>query len=81
MHIVSDKSLQRDGYIYNEAGIGYPAGKKHSINWKHINGPLMYHSDGGIHWLTWRERFALWIGLTDEVSIDRQYRGSRKTVA
>lgn len=80
MHIVSDKSLQRPGYIYNEAGIGYPAGMTHSVNWNHIDGPLMFHSDGGLHWLTRRERLALWLGLTDEVSIDKQYRGGRKTV-
>jgi hypothetical protein len=24
MHIVSDKSLQRPGYVYNDQGVGYP---------------------------------------------------------
>ena len=70
MHFVSDKSLQRPGYVYNESGIGYPAGMKHSMVWNHIDGPLMYLSNGGLHWLTWRERLALWLGLTDEDSID-----------
>jgi len=81
MHIISDKSLQRPGYVYQPAGtgfIGYPAGMTWKINWKHIDGPLMYHSDGGIHWLTWRERFALRIGWTDEATIDKRYRGSRR---
>lgn len=78
MHLVSDKSLQRPGYVYNEQGVGYPAGKSYSMNWKHIDGPLMYHSDGGLHWLTWRERLALWLNLTDLAAIDKQYRGSRR---
>lgn len=76
MHIVSDNSLKRPGYVYNEYGIGYPAGKTWSINWKHIDGPLMYHSDGGIHWLTWGERLRVWLGWTDFDKIDKQYVGS-----
>lgn len=78
MHIVSDKSLQRPGYIYNEAGVGYPAGMKPSMNWKHIDGPLMYHSDGQLHWLTWRERLALLFRCTTVEAIDADYVSGRK---
>jgi hypothetical protein len=78
MHIVSDKSLQRPGYTYNEHGVGYPTGMKPSVVWKHIDGPLMYHSDGQLHWLTWRERLALWFGLMTEDEIDADYVSGRK---
>jgi hypothetical protein len=78
MHIVSDKSLQRPGYICNESGIGYPEGMRHSMNWKHIDGPLMYHSNGQLHWLTWRERLALWFGFATEEAIDANYVSGRK---
>jgi len=78
MHIVSDKSLQRPNYVYDDQGVGYPAGMKPEIQWGHIDGPLMYHSDGGLHWLTWRERLALWLGFTDEAAIDQAYRGGRR---
>jgi hypothetical protein len=30
---------------------------------RHIDGPLMTWA-GQLHWLTWRERLALWLGLT-----------------
>ena len=78
MHMVSDKYLQRPGYVYNEDGIGYPEGKTWFINWSHIDGPLMYHSDGGLHWLTLGERLALLFGLTTAATIDKWYRGSRR---
>jgi hypothetical protein len=78
MHIVSDESLQRPGYVYNEHGVGYPAGMTWSIVWKHIDGPLMHHSDGSLHWLTLRERIWLSLGLTDGDAIDKQYRNGRR---
>jgi hypothetical protein len=31
------------------------------INWRHIDGPLMTWA-GQMHWLTWKERFLLWLG-------------------
>lgn len=31
----------------------------------HIDGPLLYFSDGQIHWLTIPERIQLWFGLTN----------------
>lgn len=32
-----------------------------SVQWNHIDGPLLSWA-GLMHWLTWRERFAVWIG-------------------
>ena len=72
MHIVSDKSLQRPGFIYNKYGVGYPQGGQPFINWKHIDGPLLYARDGQLHWLTLWERFCMWIGVDDIYSIERK---------
>jgi len=33
------------------------------VTWKHIDGPLMSWA-GRLHWLTFRERVALWFGRT-----------------
>jgi hypothetical protein len=73
MHIVSDKSLQRPGYDYVN-GVGIPKGVRPFINWKHIDGPLLYTSDCGLHWLTYRERIKLFFGLTTIDEIDRAHR-------
>jgi hypothetical protein len=74
VHIVSDPSLQRPGYVYDEMGVGIPIGLKPKVNWKHIDGPLLYTSDAGLHWLTWRERFMLMIRATDIETIDKERR-------
>ena len=42
------------------------------INFRHIDGPMLMWA-GNIHWLTWRERIALWLGRTDADRIARQY--------
>jgi hypothetical protein len=72
MHIVSDKSLERPGYVYNN-GVGYPIDMTHEMVWDHIDGPLMYLSNGQLHWLTLRERLALWLGLTTEQAINDKH--------
>lgn len=74
MHIVSDPSLQRPGYVYDKHGVGYPKGMQAEINWKHIDGPLLYRSDGQLHWLTVAERIRCWLGLDDAASIDQKAR-------
>ena len=74
MHFVSDDSLKRRGYIYNEHGVGYPIDSQPFINWKHIDGPLLYCSDGQLHWLTWRERFRLFFKFADIHDIDFEHR-------
>jgi hypothetical protein len=72
-HFVSDKSLERPGYIY-ENGVGYPIGVKPAIVWNHIDGPLLHTSDCGLHWLTLWERIQLHLGLTDINAIDKRRR-------
>lgn len=74
MHIASDKSLYRAGYIYNAQGVGYPSGSRPSINWHHIDGPLLYYSDGQMHWLTLWERLRCWFGRDNADSIERRRR-------
>lgn len=73
MHIVSDKSLQRPGYIYNERGVGYPIGIKPSIVWNHIDGPLLHTSDCGLHWLTIWERIQFAFGWTNVTRLDLKH--------
>lgn len=73
MHITSDKSTQRPGWVYSN-GIGYPIGTQPYVNWKHIDGPLLYCSDGRLHWLTWRERLRLLLRLADIHDIDFERR-------
>lgn len=63
MHIVSDDFLKRDGYIYNEYGIGYPENARPEVVWNHIDGPLLYSRDGRLHWLTLLERLRFWLRL------------------
>jgi hypothetical protein len=75
MHIVSDKSLERPGYVY-ENGVGYPEGISPSIVWNHIDGPLLHTSDCGLHWLTLWERFQMHFGLINIHQLDRKHRRS-----
>ena len=73
MHIISDPSMKRPGYVYR-GNVGFPIGTQPSINWKHVDGPLLYTSDGQLHWLTWRERFRLFWGWADIHDIDFEHR-------
>lgn len=41
---------------------------------KHIDGPLLYFSDGQIHWLTILERIQLWFGLTSAEKLQLKLR-------
>jgi hypothetical protein len=78
MLFASHDAPRRPGYIYQEAPggslIGYPASARPSINRKHIDGPLLYMRNGEMHWLTWRERFQLWLGRTDALTLERKHR-------
>lgn len=53
--------------VPNEAITGGPF-----VTWRHIDGPLM-HWAGEMHWLTWRERFRIWIGraTVDQIACER----------
>lgn len=74
LHITNDPSLHRPGYRYNANGVGVRQDLVAEINWKHIDGPLLYTSDAGLHWLTYWERIKLLLGLTDVATIDRARR-------
>lgn len=74
MHIISDPSRQRRGYIYNSQGIGYPADARPVINWGHIDGPLLHYRDGQLHWLTLWERLRCYLRLDDAESIEARRR-------
>lgn len=78
MHITSDPSLQRPGYIYNEHGMGYSADNRPWIMWKHIDGPLLHYRDGQLHWLTPWERFRCWLNLDDANSLEAKRRPDLK---
>lgn len=74
-HIVSSHKLFRPGYDYYLAGsgfVGIPRGIQPYINWRHIDGPLLYRSDGQLHWLTLWERFRCWLGLDDALTLNRK---------
>lgn len=45
----------------------YPKEDRPSVQWNHVNGPLLNLVDGTIHWLTLLERFLLW---TNNATLD-----------
>jgi hypothetical protein len=73
IHIVSDPKLQRPGYVYKD-GVGVRQDRVPSVNYKHIDGPLLYTSDAGLHWLTYWERIQLFFGWKSLSEIDRKHR-------
>ena len=54
----------------------YAEGNLPLINGQHIDGPVLIMRTGEIHWLTWSERFLLFLGLTDAERLERKYRPS-----
>jgi hypothetical protein len=45
-----------------------------SIMTGHIDGPVLTYSDGQMHWLTWRERIAVAVGMASARSIQAKRR-------
>lgn len=43
------------------------------VSWEHIDGPMLVGRDGTIHWLTWFERFLLYLNLTTVEALDEKY--------
>lgn len=76
MHITNNPMWHRPGYTYDGNGVGVPDGLEPVIVWKHIDGPLLYTSDCGLHWLTLWERFQMFMGWTDIHALDRKHRRS-----
>lgn len=68
----------RQGWLCQRAPgggfIGWEAGARPWIMWKHIDGPLLHFSNGEMHWLTWRERFRCWMGWEDAASLEFKHR-------
>lgn len=73
MHIASDPSLHRPGWIYDANGVGYPAGNEPWIMWHHIDGPLLHFRNGELHWMTMWERMLCWLGQADALSLERKH--------
>lgn len=88
MHLISDSSMKRPGYTYQRTPgggwAGYPTNfQPAKVNWKHIDGPLLYLTNGQLHWLTYWERIQLFFGRTDvhELDMKHQRRASPVTSA
>ena len=76
MHIISDSTLKRAGYTYEPLPGGGFVGRQFSdpcINWRHIDGPLLYTSTGKLHWLTWRERIRFTFGFETVDTLDYKH--------
>jgi hypothetical protein len=43
------------------------------IQRRHVDGPLLCMSDGGLHWLTLWERLLFGLGLIDARTLDLKY--------
>lgn len=44
-----------------------------SIQWNHIDGPLLHLRSGELHWLTWWERVRVWLGYENEFTLEKKY--------
>lgn len=77
MHIISDASMKRSGYTYQRSAggfVGYPTDfQPAEINWKHVDGPLLYLTNGQLHWLTRWERVQLFFEMTDIHELDMKH--------
>lgn len=49
-------------------------GHRATIQWKHIDGPMLIMRSGELHWLTLGERFLCWIGRADAESLEYKHR-------
>jgi hypothetical protein len=68
----------REGWVYEDLPggglLGYPGTARPSIQWNHVDGPLLHLRNGELHWLTWRERFRSWMGYDDAESLEAKHR-------
>lgn len=55
-------------------GVAYKEYRPPSINEHHIDGPLLYFSDGQLHWLTFWERVLFRLDLTDAMELQQKLR-------
>lgn len=54
----------------------YRAGSEPSINWRHIDGPVLCLRDGRMHWLTLWERIEYLLGFTDTNALELKHWGT-----
>lgn len=77
MHIISDEVMKRPGWTYSRSATGWVGYQQNfqpaEINWKHIDGPLLYLTNGHLHWLTIWERIQLRVGWTDVHELDEKH--------
>lgn len=54
-----------------ELGIKFETNIEPHIQWNHVDGPLLHLSTAGVVWLSYKERFLLWIShiTIDELNI------------
>lgn len=57
----------------SETMIGFPIDNEPSINWKHVDGPMLICRDGTIHWLTIWERLQFRLGFIDIDYLDKKH--------
>lgn len=65
----------RQGYVEIAPGVGVPREAVEAdptIRWNHVDGPMMTWA-GHMRWLTWRERFFLWIGRETPEGLARKH--------
>lgn len=55
-------------------GVSFPQDSHPGINSRHVDGPLLYFSDGQLHWLTLLERIQFAFGFTDAEKLERKHR-------
>lgn len=61
-------------------GVSFPADAQPGLNMKHIDGPMLYFSDGQMHWLTIGERLLVALGIEDAQSLQRKLRPNLTTL-
>jgi hypothetical protein len=73
----------REGWVEIAPGVSTPLEAvlaEATVRWNHIDGPLLSWA-GQLHWLTWRERFAIWIGRETPDTIAQKHWPLRKRYA
>lgn len=55
-------------------GVGFPADSKPGLVMNHVDGPMLYFSDGQVHWLSMGERLLVAMGFADAEALQRKLR-------
>lgn len=65
----------RHGYIEVAHGVAveFNPDDAPSIQWNHIDGPLLHMRSGEIHWLTLWERLRVWFDLDNAYTLEKKY--------